>query len=50
MKSQDIIYEEFIKLPGSRQNETEFQPGQRGSCNHLKRSNVYDDVTDFEAC
>ena len=23
----DIIYKEFITLPGSRQNETEFHPG-----------------------
>ena len=27
-KSQDIIYEEFITLPGSWQNETESHPGQ----------------------
>ena len=34
MKSQDIIYEEVITLPGSEQDETEFHPGQPGSCNH----------------
>ena len=36
----DIIYEEFITLPGSRQNGTEFHLGQPGSCNH-KLSQLY---------
>ena len=40
MQLQDIIYEEFIALTGSRQNGTEFHPGQSGSYNHhLKRWN-----------
>ena len=30
-----IVYEEFIALPGSRQNGAEFHPGQPGSCNHV---------------
>ena len=34
MSSQDIIHEEFISLPGSQQNGTEFHPGQLASCNH----------------
>ena len=33
-QSQDVIYEEFITLPGSRQNGTEFHSCQPGSCNH----------------
>ena len=32
--SQDIVYEEFITLLGSRQNGTEFPADQRGLCNH----------------
>ena len=31
---QDIIYEEFITLPESWHNGTEFHPGQPGSCDH----------------
>ena len=38
--SQNIIYEEFLVLPGSWQNGVEFHPGQLGSCNHYLRSNV----------
>ena len=34
MQLQDTIYEEFITLPGSRQNGTEFYPSRPGSCNH----------------
>ena len=35
--SQNIIYEKFITLPASRQNEAEFHPGQPGLCNHHLR-------------
>ena len=31
---QDVIYEEFITLLGSRLSRTEFHPGQPRSCNH----------------
>ena len=34
MQLQDVIYEEFITLPGSQQSGTEFYPSQPGSSNH----------------
>ena len=34
MQLQDTIYEEFITLPGSRQNGTKFNLGKPESCNH----------------
>ena len=40
MLSQDVIYEEFITLPGSLQNETEFYPGYPLSCNHHLREKI----------
>ena len=40
MQSQDIIYEEIIILPESRQRGTEFHPGQPGSHNHRLRCSL----------
>ena len=40
MKLQDIICEEFVILPGSRQNGTEFHTGQAGSCNQYLKSSI----------
>ena len=37
MYPQDIIYEDFITLPGSEQNGTRFHPGHPGSCSYHLR-------------
>ena len=37
MYPQDIIYEDFITLPGSEQNGTRFHPDQPESCNYHLR-------------
>ena len=46
MQSQEITYEEFITLPGSRKNGTKFHPGQPRSCNHHLREVTGNRVSD----